>query len=63
MPIYEYEREDGSRFDFNQKITDDPIKKCPTTGQKVRKVISKTSDPIFKKGCGGFYDCDYKKRK
>ena len=48
MPIYEYEREDGTRFDHIQSIKDDPLKKCPDTGQKVKRMISGGVDPIIK---------------
>jgi len=62
MPFYEYRRKDGTIFEIEQKITDDKLTVCPETGQKCRKVISKTGAPIFNKGCGGFYSCDYKKK-
>jgi putative FmdB family regulatory protein len=40
MPIYEYEREDGTRFEIRQDFTDDALEADPETGQKVRRVIS-----------------------
>jgi putative FmdB family regulatory protein len=39
MPLYQYEREDGTRFDEWQGIHDDPFTECPTTGQPVKRII------------------------
>ena len=61
MPIYEYEREDGSRFEFWQKINDEPLDRCPETNQKVRRLVSLPGKPVFKGS--GFYETDYKKKK
>jgi putative FmdB family regulatory protein len=43
MPIYEYEREDGTRVEIRQSFADDPLKTDPESGQKVRRVISAPS--------------------
>ncbi|MCH8556686.1 MAG: zinc ribbon domain-containing protein [Balneolia bacterium] len=59
MPTYEYVREDGSRFDFIQKMSDSPLEKCPETGQAVRRAITGGSGVIYKGT--GFYNTDYKK--
>lgn len=59
MPTYEYLREDGSRFDVMQKFSDDPLRVCPETGQKVRRLISGGSGVIYKGS--GWYVTDYKK--
>ncbi len=40
MPIYEYEREDGSTFEYHQSMKDQALAECPTTGQKVRRIIT-----------------------
>jgi putative FmdB family regulatory protein len=40
MPIYEYEREDGTRFEVRQEFSDEPLETDPETGQKVRRLIS-----------------------
>lgn len=56
MPIYEYEREDGSVFEISQSIKDEPLSACPTTGQKVRKIISRTA---FKLEGAGWYKDGY----
>lgn len=56
MPIYEYQREDGTVFEYRQKISDDPLESCPETGQKVKKLISRTS---FRLEGSGWYQTDY----
>ncbi len=56
MPTYTYEREDGSRFDIVQKITEEPLEACPETGQKVKRVI--TGGNFILKG-GGWYKDGY----
>jgi putative FmdB family regulatory protein len=43
MPMYEYEREDGTRFEIRQSMSDDALETDPETGQKVRRVISTPS--------------------
>ncbi len=57
MPTYVYEREDGSTFEIEQRITADPLTHCPTTGQRVKRVISGGTGLIFKGS--GFYLTDY----
>ncbi len=57
MPTYVYEREDGSTFEIEQRITENALEKCPTTGQKVARKICAPL-PIFKGS--GFYQTDYK---
>jgi putative FmdB family regulatory protein len=61
MPTYEYEREDGTRFEVRQRITDDPLKECPNTGQSVERVISGGAGTHFKGD--GFYQTDYQGAK
>jgi putative FmdB family regulatory protein len=60
MPLYEYEREDGTRFELKQKITEDPLTTCPTTGQKVKRILFPVAAHF--KG-SGFYQNDYKTKK
>ncbi len=57
MPVYTYRREDGTTFDYKQKFLDEPLQTCPTTGQKVVRVIQ--SPGIIFKG-SGFYVNDSK---
>lgn len=59
MPTYEYRREDGTTFEIQQRITDDPLETCPETGQNVERIISGGSGLIFKGE--GFYVNDYGK--
>lgn len=56
MPIYEYEREDGTVFEVMQKISDEPLEKCPDTGLRVKRLISRVVSHF--KG-NGFYQTDY----
>jgi putative FmdB family regulatory protein len=57
MPTYEYRREDGTTFEIQQRITEDPLETCPETGQDVERIISGGSGLIFKGD--GFYVNDY----
>lgn len=58
MPTYTYQREDGSRFEIEQRITADPLEVCPETGQDVERII--VSAPTFEFKGSGFYETDYK---
>ena len=60
MPTYVYRREDGSTFETQQRITEPALDVCPTTGQKVKRVIS-SAGVIFKGS--GFYETDYVRNK
>lgn len=60
MPTYEYKREDGTTFEFEQRMSDDPLKECPTTGQKVTRLISGGTGLVFKGS--GFYLTDYARK-
>lgn len=60
MPTYTYKREDGSVFEFEQRITEDALKTCPTTGQNVKRIISGGAGLVFKGS--GFYLTDYVKK-
>ncbi len=56
MPIYEYQCDQCGVFEVSQRITEDPLKKCPTCKGKVRRLISSTS--FLLKG-NGWYATDY----
>lgn len=56
MPTYVYRREDGTTFELEQRITESALDVCPTTGQRVQRVIS-GAGLIFKGS--GFYLTDY----
>lgn len=58
MPIYEYRCSKCGEFEYMQKITDDPLKKCPTCRRKVTKLISNSS---FQLKGSGWYMTDYGK--
>jgi putative FmdB family regulatory protein len=60
MPTYEYSREDGTVFDYFQGINDAALDECPTTGQKVKRIISGGSGVIYKGD--GWYVTDYKNK-
>ena len=59
MPTYVYKREDGSTFEVMQRITEEPLAVCPTTGQRVTRVIG-GAGLIFKGD--GFYLTDYARK-
>jgi putative FmdB family regulatory protein len=56
MPIYEYQCQKCGLFEYSQRITDNPIRRCPTCGSKVTRIISRTSFVL--KG-SGWYVTDY----
>lgn len=58
MPTYEYKREDGTTFEIIQKMSEPALTTCPTTGQKVRRVISGGGGVVYKGD--GWYVTDYK---
>jgi putative FmdB family regulatory protein len=60
MPTYVYKREDGSTFEVMQRITEEPLDVCPTTGQKVQRLIGGGAGLIFKGD--GFYLTDYARK-
>ncbi len=60
MPTYVYRREDGTRFEIQQRITEDPLTECPTTGQPVTRLITGSAGLIFKGD--GFYLTDYARK-
>jgi putative FmdB family regulatory protein len=56
MPIYEYGCENCGTFEVTQRITDKPLRRCPTCKGKVGKLISSTS---FQLKGSGWYVTDY----
>ena len=60
MPTYVYRREDGSIFEIQQRITEQPLTHDPETGQKVERLIAGTAGLIFKGS--GFYLTDYARK-
>lgn len=58
MPVYEYSCKRCGDFEITQRISEDPLKKCPTCGTKVTKLISTSAFHL--KG-SGWYMTDYGK--
>jgi putative FmdB family regulatory protein len=56
MPTYEYKCPNCGHFEAVQKITEEPLKVCPTCGANVKKLISHNVGIIFKGS--GFYVTD-----
>lgn len=57
MPIYEYSCSNcREKFEFMQKITDEPIRHCPKCSGELKKLVSNTSFVL--KGTG-WYVTDY----
>jgi len=40
MPTYEYECEKCGPFEAKQSMTDEPLRKCPSCGGSVRRLLS-----------------------
>jgi putative FmdB family regulatory protein len=51
MPTYIYQREDGTRFELFQSMSDNALELCPETNQSCRRVIVNSS-LIHLKGAG-----------
>jgi len=61
MPTYEYRCSKCSKdFEIVQKITDDPVEKCPKCGEHVERLINATN--FILKGTG-WYKSDYARRE
>ena len=60
VPVYVYRRLDGSTFEIEQRITEASLVSCPTTGQKVERVLQPFT-PRYKGA--GFYSTDNRKPK
>ena len=59
MPTYEYEcTKCGHRFERFQRITEEPVKRCPKCRCKVRRLFGTGVGILFKGG--GFYETDYR---
>jgi predicted nucleic acid-binding Zn ribbon protein len=58
VPVYVYRRRDGSTFETEQRMADDALIDCPTTGQTVERVLQRFT-PRYKGT--GFYATDHRK--
>jgi len=56
MPTYDYECAKCGRYEWFQKITEDPLTVCPHCGGETRRQISRNVGIIFKGS--GFYITD-----
>ena len=60
MPTYDYECDAcGHTFELFQRITEDPIKKCPECKKNKARRLFGTGAAIMFKG-SGFYETDYR---
>jgi putative FmdB family regulatory protein len=59
MPFYEYQcRHCGHQIEVMQKISEPPMRKCPSCGRNgLSKLISA---PVFRLKGGGWYETDFK---
>jgi putative FmdB family regulatory protein len=62
MPFYEYECQACKFYaEVMQKISDAPLKRCPSCGkQRLKKLVSA---PVFRLKGGGWYETDFKSDK
>ena len=62
MPFYEYECENCKFYtELLQKISDPPLRKCPSCGKNQMKKL--VSAPVFRLKGGGWYETDFKSDK
>jgi putative FmdB family regulatory protein len=62
MPFYEYECASCKFYtEVMQKISDPPLKKCPSCGKTAMKKL--ISAPVFRLKGGGWYETDFKSDK
>jgi putative FmdB family regulatory protein len=60
MPTYDYLCDNGHRFEFVQRITEDALTECIECGAPVRRLLH--APAIHYKG-SGFYSTDYGSKK
>ena len=59
MPFYEYECSNCKFYvEAMQKISDEPLKKCPSCGEST--LVRLISAPVFRLKGGGWYETDFK---
>ena len=62
MPFYEYECPNCKFYtEVMQKISDAPLKKCPSCGKRTMKKL--VSAPVFRLKGSGWYETDFKSDK
>ena len=61
MPTYDYKcTECNYTFEVFQRMSDEPLKKCPKCNGVLKRLIGAGAGPIFKGS--GFYQTDYKNK-
>jgi len=60
MPTYDYLCDNGHRFEYDQRITEDALTECIECGAPVRRLLH--APAIHFKG-SGFYSTDYGSKK
>jgi predicted nucleic acid-binding Zn ribbon protein len=58
MPVYVNRRRDGSTFEIEQRMAEDALVSCPSTGQSVERVLQPFT-PHYRGS--GFYATDQRK--
>lgn len=58
MPTYEYRCAKGHEFEKFQRMSDEPLKKCPECGSAAERLLSAGGGLLFKGS--GFYETDYR---
>ncbi|MEJ2541265.1 MAG: zinc ribbon domain-containing protein [Gemmatimonadota bacterium] len=58
MPTYEYRCPEGHTFDVFQRMSDEPVAKCPECGARSERQLSAGAGLLFKGE--GFYITDYR---
>jgi putative FmdB family regulatory protein len=62
MPFYEYECANCKYYtEIMQKVSDTPLKKCPSCGKSTLKKL--VSAPVFRLKGAGWYETDFKSDK
>jgi putative FmdB family regulatory protein len=59
VPLYEYQCKKDGRFELIRRFSDPPLKKCPTCGGPIEKLVA--APAIQFKG-SGWYVTDYAKK-
>jgi predicted nucleic acid-binding Zn ribbon protein len=58
VPVYVYRRQDGSTLEIEQRISEDSLVSCPTTGQRIERVLQ----PFIPRYKGtGLYSTDHRR--
>lgn len=58
MPTYEYRCPQDHDFELFQRMSDEPVARCPECGKKAQRLLSSGAGLLFKGS--GFYITDYR---